>query len=124
TSPLAGWLIAVKDNIDIAGMPTTAACPSVAATPEVDAPAVARLPAAAALVLGKPNLSQFATGLGGPRRPCGSRARHSARPVAGWPGRVRSRRARCRGPGRARPRRPQRHAERRAADASRLHPAV
>ncbi|WP_316312465.1 allophanate hydrolase, partial [Clavibacter michiganensis] len=77
--PLAGWLIAVKDNIDVAGMPTTAACPSAAATPEVDAPAVARLREAGALVLGKTNLDQFATGLVGTRSPYGA-VRHATRP--------------------------------------------
>jgi allophanate hydrolase len=75
--PLAGVLIAVKDNIDVAGLPTTAGCPAFAYTPERDAPAVARLRAAGALVLGKTNLDQFATGLVGTRSPYG--AVHDAR---------------------------------------------
>ncbi|RII92604.1 allophanate hydrolase, partial [Clavibacter michiganensis] len=77
--PLAGWLVAVKDNIDVAGMPTTAACPSAATAPEADAPAVARLREAGALVLGKTNLDQFATGLVGTRSPYGA-VRHATRP--------------------------------------------
>ncbi|MFT7711312.1 allophanate hydrolase [Clavibacter tessellarius] len=77
--PLAGWLVAVKDNIDVAGMPTTAACPSAATAPEVDAPAVARLREAGALVIGKTNLDQFATGLVGTRSPYGA-VRHATRP--------------------------------------------
>ncbi|OUD84233.1 Allophanate hydrolase [Clavibacter michiganensis subsp. michiganensis] len=77
--PLAGWLIAVKDNIDVAGMPTTAACPSAATTPEDDALAVARLREAGVLVLGKTNLDQFATGLVGTRSPYGA-VRHATRP--------------------------------------------
>lgn len=54
--PLAGYLLAVKDNIDVAGLPTTAACPAYAYSPSEDAPAVARLRAAGAVVLGKTNL--------------------------------------------------------------------
>ncbi len=77
--PLAGWLIAVKDNLDVAGMPTKAACPSAATTPEDDAPAVARLREAGALVLGKTNLDPFATGLVGTRSPYGA-VRHATRP--------------------------------------------
>src|SRR5215213_11355461 len=61
--PLAGLTFAVKDNIDVAGMPTTAACPDFAYLPERDATVVARLKAAGALVVGKTNLDQFATGL-------------------------------------------------------------
>lgn len=67
--PLWGLPFAVKDNIDVAGRPTTAACPAFAYTPEVDAPVVARLKAAGALCLGKTNLDQFATGLNGLRTP-------------------------------------------------------
>ncbi|MEU1962018.1 allophanate hydrolase [Nocardia sp. NPDC019304] len=72
TLPLAGVLVAVKDNIDVAGLPTTAACPEFAYLPEVTAAAVERLLAAGALVLGKTNLDQFATGLVGTRSPYGA----------------------------------------------------
>lgn len=61
----------VKDNIDVAGMPTTAACPDYAYSPAEDAPVVARLLAAGAILLGKVNLDQFATGLVGVRSPYG-----------------------------------------------------
>ena len=71
TLPLYGIPIAVKDNIDVAGMPTTAACPAYAYTPEADATAVARLRQAGALIIGKTNLDQFATGLVGMRSPYG-----------------------------------------------------
>jgi allophanate hydrolase len=70
--PLAGLLLAVKNNVDVAGIPTTAACPGFAYTPEQDAEAVARLRAAGALVLGATNLDQFATGLVGTRSPHGA----------------------------------------------------
>ncbi len=70
--PLAGTVVAVKDNIDVAGMPTTAGSPAFAYEPAADAPAVARLRAAGALVLGKANLDQFATGLVGTRSPYGA----------------------------------------------------
>ncbi|MFF3614035.1 allophanate hydrolase [Streptomyces sp. NPDC002580] len=70
--PLAGRLLAVKGNIDVAGLPTTAGCPAYAYTPGADAPAVARLRAAGALVLGTTNLDQFATGLVGTRSPHGA----------------------------------------------------
>jgi allophanate hydrolase len=69
--PLAGATIAVKDNIDVAGMPTTAGCPAYAYAPAASAPAVCRLAAAGAIVLGKTNLDQFATGLVGTRSPYG-----------------------------------------------------
>ena len=69
--PLYGIPVAVKDNIDVAGLPTTAACPAFAYTPEHDATAVARLKAAGALIVGKTNLDQFATGLVGVRSPYG-----------------------------------------------------
>jgi allophanate hydrolase len=69
--PLAGRLLAVKDNIDVAGLPTTAGCPAYAYQPEHSAPAVQRLVDAGALVLGKTNLDQFATGLVGTRSPYG-----------------------------------------------------
>lgn len=70
--PLYGVPFAVKDNIDVAGMPTTAACPAFSYTPEHDAVSVARLKAAGAIVLGKTNLDQFATGLVGTRSPYGA----------------------------------------------------
>ena len=63
--------VAVKDNIDVAGLPTTAACPAFAYTPAHDATAVARLRAAGAIIIGKTNLDQFATGLVGVRSPYG-----------------------------------------------------
>lgn len=77
--PLAGLLLAVKNNVDVAGIPTTAACPGFAYLPEEDAEAVARLRAAGALVLGATNLDQFATGLVGTRSPHGA-VRDSRRP--------------------------------------------
>lgn len=69
TLPLYGVPVAVKDNIDVAGLPTTAACPAFAYVAEADATAVARLRAAGAIVVGKTNLDQFATGLVGVRTP-------------------------------------------------------
>lgn len=69
--PLLGVPVAVKDNIDVAGLPTTAACPAFASTPTADATAVAKLRAAGAIVIGKTNLDQFATGLVGVRSPYG-----------------------------------------------------
>lgn len=71
TLPLYGIPVAVKDNIDVAGLPTTAACPAYAYTPKADAEAVARLRRAGALIIGKTNLDQFATGLVGARSPYG-----------------------------------------------------
>jgi allophanate hydrolase len=70
--PLFGVPFVVKDNIDVAGMQTTAACPAFAYTAERDAAVVARLRAAGAIVLGKANLDQFATGLNGTRSPYGA----------------------------------------------------
>jgi len=70
--PLAGLVAAVKDNIDVAGLETTAGARSYAYTPERDATAVARLEAAGAVVVGKTNLDQFATGLVGTRSPFGA----------------------------------------------------
>ena len=69
--PLYGIPVAVKDNIDVAGLPTTAACPAFSYMPAHDATAVARLRAAGAIVIGKTNLDQFATGLVGVRSPYG-----------------------------------------------------
>jgi len=70
--PLWGVPFAVKDNIDVAGLPTSAACPAYAYAPERDATVVARLRAAGAMVIGKTNLDQFATGLNGTRSPHGA----------------------------------------------------
>jgi len=70
--PLAGVPFAVKDNIDVAGVPTTAACPSFAYRPDASATVVARLEAAGAIMMGKTNLDQFATGLVGARSPYGA----------------------------------------------------
>lgn len=69
--PLYGVPFAVKDNIDVAGMPTTAACPDFAYIATETAPAVQRLLDAGALLVGKTNLDQFATGLVGVRSPYG-----------------------------------------------------
>ncbi len=68
---LWGIPVAVKDNIDVAGLPTTAACPAFAFSRNDDATVVARLRAAGAIVIGKTNLDQFATGLNGSRSPYG-----------------------------------------------------
>ncbi|MFT7058687.1 MAG: allophanate hydrolase [Pseudorhodobacter sp.] len=65
--PLWGVPFAVKDNIDVAGYPTTAACPAFAYTPHKDAFVVAQLRAAGGIFIGKTNLDQFATGLVGVR---------------------------------------------------------
>lgn len=70
--PLFGLPFVIKDNIDVAGMPTTAACPDCAYTPSEDAPVVRRLLDAGAVLLGKVNLDQFATGLVGVRSPYGT----------------------------------------------------
>ncbi|MSP21069.1 MAG: allophanate hydrolase [Alphaproteobacteria bacterium] len=68
-TPLWGVPFAIKDNIDLAGTPTTAACPAYAYTPSESAPAVQRLIAAGAVPVGKTNMDQFATGLTGTRTP-------------------------------------------------------
>lgn len=70
--PLYAVPFAVKDNIDVAGIPTTAACPAFTYIPDADATSVARLKSAGAIVLGKTNLDQFATGLVGTRSPYGA----------------------------------------------------
>ena len=70
--PLYGIPFAVKDNIDVEGMPTTAACPGFSYMPERSATSVEWLIAAGAICLGKTNLDQFATGLNGTRSPYGA----------------------------------------------------
>jgi allophanate hydrolase len=70
--PLYGVPFAIKDNIDLAGTPTTAACPEYAYQPARSAPVVERLLAAGAIAVGKTNLDQFATGLVGVRSPYGA----------------------------------------------------
>ena len=80
--PLRGQILAVKDNIDVAGLPTTLGLPRDFAIAHRDAPAVARLRAAGAIVIGKTNLDQFATGLVGTRSPFGA-VRNSL-----WPERI------------------------------------
>lgn len=69
---LYGVPFAIKDNIDAAGWPTTAACPEFAYTAEIDATVLTRLRAAGAILIGKTNLDQFATGLVGTRSPHGA----------------------------------------------------
>ncbi|GJH13481.1 allophanate hydrolase [Caballeronia novacaledonica] len=69
--PLYGVPFAIKDNIDLALVPTTAACPAFAYTPEQSATLVAQLIALGAVPIGKTNLDQFATGLNGTRSPYG-----------------------------------------------------
>jgi len=69
---LAGVPFAVKDNIDVAGLATTAACPEFAYHPQRSAVVVDKLLAAGAVCLGKTNLDQFATGLNGTRSPYGA----------------------------------------------------
>jgi allophanate hydrolase len=70
--PLYGIPFAIKDNIDLAGIPTTAACPAYAYTPQKNATVVQRLIDAGAIPIGKTNLDQFATGLNGTRSPYGA----------------------------------------------------
>ena len=69
--PLYGIPFAVKDNIDVAGLPTTCACPAYAYGAERSATVVERLEQAGAILIGKANLDQFATGLNGTRSPYG-----------------------------------------------------
>jgi allophanate hydrolase len=69
--PLAGVPFAAKDNIDVAGFETTAACPAFAYAPQASAGVIERLLAAGAVCVGKTNLDQFATGLVGTRSPYG-----------------------------------------------------
>jgi allophanate hydrolase len=71
TQPLFGVPFAIKDNIDLAGIPTTAACPEFSYTPAASSPVVQRLLDAGAIPIGKTNLDQFATGLVGVRSPHG-----------------------------------------------------
>ena len=70
--PLYGVPFAIKDNIDLAGTPTTAACPAFSYDPDRSAFVVARLMAAGAIPIGKTNMDQFATGLTGTRTPHGA----------------------------------------------------
>ena len=70
--PLWGVPFAIKDNIDLAGCPTTAACPAYSYVPKESATVVDRLLAAGAVPVGKTNLDQFATGLVGTRSPYGA----------------------------------------------------
>ena len=72
TLPLAGVPFAVKDNIDAEGYDTTAACPAFAYRPETSATVVQKALAAGAILIGKTNLDQFATGLNGSRSPYGA----------------------------------------------------
>jgi allophanate hydrolase len=71
TGPLAGLSFAAKDNIDVAGLPTTAGCPAFAFEPTANAAVVQRLLDAGAALQGKTNLDQFACGLNGTRSPYG-----------------------------------------------------
>jgi allophanate hydrolase len=70
--PLYGVPFAVKDNIDVAGRPTTAGCPAFSHVAAGSAPAVANLRKAGAVLVGKTNLDQFSTGLAGDRSPYGT----------------------------------------------------
>jgi len=70
--PLYGIPYAVKDNIDVAGVPTTAACEKFSYIPEESADVVKKFDAAGAIMIGKTNLDQFATGLVGTRSPYGA----------------------------------------------------
>ena len=70
--PLYGIPFAVKDNIDVAGLPTTAACPAFSTMPQANATSVQKLLDSGAIAIGKTNLDQFATGLVGTRSPYGA----------------------------------------------------
>jgi len=70
--PFSGLTFAIKDNIDLAGVPTTAACPAYAYSPQKSATVVERLIDAGAIPVGKTNMDQFATGLVGTRSPYGA----------------------------------------------------
>jgi len=90
--PLYGIPFAIKDNIDLAGIPTTAACPAFAYTPETSATLVQQLIELGAIPLGKTNLDQFATGLNGTRPManaatacCPSTRRAAPAPAPRWP---------------------------------------
>src|SRR4051812_21159889 len=84
--PLYGIPFAIKDNIDLAGTPTTAACPAYAYVPDRSAFVVERLVAAGAIPIGKTKMDQFATRLTGTRTPHGARASVAhPRHVAGGP---------------------------------------
>lgn len=72
TLPLYGIPFAIKDNIDLAGVPTTAGCPEFSYTPECSATVVQKLIEAGAIPIGKTNLDQFASGLNGTRSPYGA----------------------------------------------------
>jgi allophanate hydrolase len=79
-APLRGLVFAVKDNIDVASMPTTAGCPAYAYVPTNSAPVVHRLLEVGAIPVAKTNLDQFATGLVGTRSPYGT-PRHPVDPL-------------------------------------------
>jgi Asp-tRNA(Asn)/Glu-tRNA(Gln) amidotransferase A subunit family amidase len=81
--PLAGPVVAVQDNIDVAGLPTTAACPEFAYVPATTAAAVERPRGAGAVVLGKTNLVHFGTGFVGTRSPSGA-VRNSHHPTGSF----------------------------------------
>src|SRR5207302_9678644 len=82
--PLLGLVVGVKDNIDVAGMPTTAACPAFQYQPAQSAQVVQLLTDAGAVIVGKTNLDQFATGLVGTRSPYGAcRNVYDARYISG-----------------------------------------
>ncbi len=70
--PLYGVPFAVKDNIDVEGLPTTAGCPAFSFDPQASAPVVTKLQEAGAILIGKTNMDQFATGLVGTRSPHGA----------------------------------------------------
>src|SRR5205807_2873495 len=72
TKPLYGMTFAIKDNIDLADVPTTAGCPAYVYVPAKSATVVEKLMAAGAIPIGKTNLDQFATGLVGTRSPYGA----------------------------------------------------